>query len=458
MKIPNIHKSDFFYSLFPKVALINTACDFEIKGNGIDKELVAGKEYCVRAIGQEENNSSELLTYSTWQKYGGVTAVADADGVLRFTLTLSREQIYTLRLAEKDSEGEWSILHNFRVFCAKPDLYERIPVRGNTHCHTSHSVDGHEDPFIAASLYRKAGFDYLAITDHHLTDGSLFAIAENERLPSDMWLLAGEEVHVPDAYIHAVNVGALFDGEGLDKYYHSHKEECEKQIKAIAGDLAKTLPENVLPMDFAYRKWIADMIHSAGGIAILAHPFWEWEAHNTRDDMFRFLAKEGLYDAAEILHGQEKGCQDANMQTAFWNDMRAEGIDIAPVGVDDAHRRYFNWDYECGFNEVYTVAFVREKTLSGLKEAFAGRYSAAVESYEDAPEHVVGTYRLTKFTLFLLENYFPFHDELCFIEGHFLKEAYLGDENALRMLSLLKGQTAEYYGKFFGKGVKNGNR
>ena len=131
--------------------------------------------------------------------------------------------------------------------------------------------------------------------------------------------------------------------------------------------------------------------------------------------------------------------------------LRAEGIYISPLGVDDAHRRYFNWDYECSFNEVYTVAFVKEKSLEGLKEAFVNGYTSAVESYENAPEHVVATYRLTKFTLFLLENYFPYHDELCFTEGHYLKEAYLGDENAVKMLRLLKGQTKSFYNKFFGK-------
>ena len=451
MKIPNIYKSDFFYSLFPKVALINAECEFEIRGLGIDNRLTPGGEYTVRVIPQEENNSSRLLTYSTWTEYEGVTKEADSDGTLRVRFTLGREQIYTFRLAQRGEDGEWKILYNFRVFCAKADLYERIPVRGNTHCHVCTSVDGHEDPFIAASVYRKAGFDYLAITDHHLTDGSVIAIGENERLPSDLCLFPGEEVHVPDAYIHAVNVGALFDGGGLDKYYHEHREQCEKEIRAIAENAKDSLPEGVLPMDFAYRKWIADMIHSRGGIAVLAHPFWEWEAHNTRDDVFHYFAKEKIYDAAEILHGQEDGCQDANMQTAFWNDLRAQGIEIAPLGVDDAHRRYYNWDYECSFNKVYTVAFVKESSLSGLCEAFRSGFSAAVECYENAPEHVVGTYRLTKFTLFLLENYFPYHDELCFTEGHYLKEAYLGDENAVKMLSLLKGQTAGYYKKFFGK-------
>lgn len=451
MKIPDLNKSDFFYSIFPKVALIDSVCEFEIRGCGIDKMLTPHKEYTVRIIPQEENNSSRLLTYSCWTEYDGVEAEADADGVLRFSFTLNREQIYTFRLAEKKEDGEWNILYNFRVFCAAEDLYERIPVRGNTHCHVCSSVDGHEDPFIAASVYRKAGFDYLAITDHHLVDGSLIAIGEAKKHPTDMLLLPGEEVHVPDAYIHAVNVGALFDGNGLDKYYHENKEECEKEIKAIADSMKDSLPSGVLPMDYAYRKWIADMIHAEGGIAILAHPFWEWEAHNTRDDVFRYLAKEKIYDAAEILHGQEKGCQDANMQSAFWGDLRAEGIYISPLGVDDAHRRYFNWDYECSFNEVYTVAFVEEKSLEGLKEAFVSGFTAAVECYDNAPLHVVATYRLTKFTLFLLENYFPCHDELCFIEGHYMKEAYCGDENAEKMLSLLAGQTESYYKKFFGK-------
>ena len=110
-------------------------------------------------------------------------------------------------------------------------------MRGNTHCHVYTSVDGHEDPFLAAAMYRKAGFDFLSITDHHLIDGSLIAIDKAKQIPCDLILFPGEEVHVPNAYIHAVNVGAVFPGNiGLDKWFHKNEACCRKKVAKIAEE------------------------------------------------------------------------------------------------------------------------------------------------------------------------------------------------------------------------------
>ena len=41
-------------------------------------------------------------------------------------------------------------------------------------------------PFLAAAAYRQAGFDYLAITDHHSAEGSLSAMRTAELIPSGL--------------------------------------------------------------------------------------------------------------------------------------------------------------------------------------------------------------------------------------------------------------------------------
>ena len=449
MHIHNFKNTD--HELFPRVARLNTPCSFTLRGLGDEAALTPGAAYYVRAVGHETNNSAELLTFSDWTKYDGVTAQADENGYLRFSLTFQREQIYTLRLAKMNGDTP-EPLNDLAVFAAADDLFDRIPLRCNTHCHVCCSVDGHEDPFLAAAAYRKAGFDLLAITDHHLIDGSARAIELQKSIPTDLKLLYGEEVHVPNAYIHAVNVGAVFEGGiGLDRYYHLHEKEIDAEVASIARANENNLPEGVLPMDFAWRKWIADTIHARGGAAIMAHPFWVWDAHNTRDDVFRYFAKERIYDAAEVLHGQEPGCRDANMQTAFWNDMRAEGIYISPLGADDAHRRNYRWDYDSSFNEVFSVIYTKEATQQGFSEALRAGYTAAVESYEKAPQHVIGTYRLTKYTIFLLDEYFPAHDELCFEEGRLMHESRLGYDEAKSLLPLLLGRVKRYTNRFFGR-------
>ena len=451
MKIINQATFNCDYEIFPRVARLLTPTLFEVRGLGIETALTPDKRYILRMIGQEENNSSLLCDFSDWKKYAVVEAVADSSGVLRFTFTFSREQIYTLRLASIGENNEWDPLGDLRIFCAKDDLYYRTPLRGNTHCHVCPSVDGHEDPFLAAAMYRKAGFDFLAITDHHLIDGSKIAIEAAKKIPNDLTLFYGEEVHVPNAYIHAVNVGAVFPGGiGLDRWYHENESACLEEVRQIASK-TEGLPDGVEPMDYAYRKWIADRIHEYGGVAIMAHPFWEWDAHNTRDDVFRYFAKEKIYDGAEILHGQEPGCRDANMQVAFWNDMRTEGIFISPLGADDAHRRNYRWDYESCFNQVFSVVFAKENSLHGFAEALENGYTAAVETYENAPEHVIGTYRMTKFVIFLLDQYYPQHDELCFEEGRLMRDAYLGDKEASDLLQMLNGRVRRYTERFFGR-------
>ena len=453
MRITRRNPALFQYELFPRVSCIEIPCDFTARGLGKECALLPGETYRIFVIPQEENISAVTLEISEYRRYPVLDVRALEDGSIRFTLTLGREQIYTLRLVQlKDGEPERTLC-NFRVFCARPDLFERTPIRGNTHCHTMFSPDGHEDPYLAAAYYRQAGFDFLAITDHHTADGSLEAIRASEGIPSGLSLYIGEEVHVPNPYIHAVNIGALTeDGCGLDRYYRNHRAEVDEEVRRIAEESGPFLPAGIEPMDYAWRKWISDTIHRHGGIAVLAHPFWEYEAHNTRDDMFRFLSKEGIYDAAEIVHGQEPGCPDANMQIAFWNEMRAEGIFITPLGADDAHRRVFDWNYDSSFNEAYTILFAKDSSFDGFAEAIRGGYSAAVESYEGAPEHVISTYRLTKYALFLLDQYFPEHDALCFEEGRMMRRQYLeGTSGSGEGQKQIIERTEKYTVQFFGR-------
>ena len=453
MKIPRRNPALFQYELFPRVSCVEVPCVFTARGLGKECALLPGETYRIYIIPQEENISAVTLEISEYRRYPSVDVCASEDGAVRFTLTLGREQIYTLRLVRLSESEPENTLCDFRVFCAGPDLFERTPMRGNTHCHTMFSPDGHEDPYLAAAYYRQAGFDFLAITDHHTADGSLEAIRVSEAIPSGLSLYIGEEVHVPNPYIHAVNIGALTeDGCGLDRYYRNHRAEVNEEVSRIAAESVSFLPSGIEPMDYAWRKWIADTIHRHGGIAVLAHPFWEYEAHNTRDDMFRYLSKEGIYDAAEIVHGQEPGCPDANMQIAFWNEMRADGIFITPVGADDAHRRVFDWNYDSSFNEAYTILFAKDPSFDGFAEAIRGGYSAAVESYEGAPEHVISTYRLTKYTLFLLDQYFPEHDALCFEEGRLMRSTYLdGGSKNREGQKHISERIGKYAAHYFGR-------
>ena len=440
------------YALFPRVIRVRVETSFILYGVGIETALAPNTAYRVRFLPQEEIATARTLCIGDNGCYPEIAVKTDETGVITFAHAFPREEIYTVRLLRENGDR----VADCKVFAARDDLWERIPMRGNTHCHVCFSSDGHEDPVIAASLYRKAGYDYLAITDHHKIDGSVYAIDHTSDLPMEMALYYGEEVHVPNAYLHIAGIGARMPGgEGLDAYYHAHEEEVNAKVAAIAAAYADKLPAGVEPLDFAWRKWVSDTIHARGGISIIAHPFWEYDANNTSNAMLRYMIETKLFDAMEVIHGQDDpDCTDANRQVAFWNDLRAEGLFIPVVGVDDAHRRIRNWDYASDFNMAYTIIFAKDKSMAGFAEAIRGGYSVAVSHRAGMVGDVVGTYRLTTFAIFLLENYYPFHDDLCFEEGRAVKEAYLGSEEDKRLLGVLNGRVARFTDKFYGRGGK----
>lgn len=451
MDVQKMSRSIAEYELFPRAVRLGVKTAFTLRGLGVETCMKSGEEYIIRVIPHEENISAITMEISDFNRYEGLNLTVSADNALHFSCMFPREQIYTLKLLRVLEYGGQKDLVDLRVYAAADDLWERTPMRGNTHCHACPSVDGSEDPALAAAMYRKAGFDYLAITDHHLIDGSLMAIAALQNIPHSIALYPGEEVHVPNAYIHAVNVGADFGGIGLNTYYNQHKEKCDAEAAEIRKTLTD-LPFGVEPQDLAWRIWISRKIHEKGGLAIAAHPFWTYQAHNTRNATLRYLTEHKLFDAMEVLGGQEPGSMEANLQIAFWNDMRADGLYMPIVGCDDAHRRHFDWrEWENCFNMAYTLIFAKEPSFDGFKEAIENRFSAAVDRYDGATPHVVGTYRLTKYIVFLLEQYFPIHDELCFSEGQLIWDAYLGDEDAHEALPLACSRVRKFECKFFGR-------
>jgi hypothetical protein len=52
------------------------------------------------------------------------------------------------------------------IYSLKEDLYERRPLKGDLHIHTTVS-DGCESPEMVSVYYRKAGHDFIALTDHN---------------------------------------------------------------------------------------------------------------------------------------------------------------------------------------------------------------------------------------------------------------------------------------------------
>ena len=64
-------------------------------------------------------------------------------------------------------------------------------------------------------------------------------------------------------------------------------------------------------------------------------------------------------------------------------------------------------------------------------------------------EYTEFIYKNKPFDAFLMENYFPIHDEVCRAEGYYLRRHFAGDEQATAILAAMKGQMPKMQKKYF---------
>lgn len=175
------------------------------------------------------------------------------------------------------------------------DLLGKKRYKVNLHMHTSIS-DGNLTPAEAVQLYRKNGYDAVALTDHWFFGEG----GEAEGLT----ILSGAEYNIGG------NDGA---GEGV---FH------------IVGVGMSRTPSVMKSMS---AQQLIDRIHEAGGIAILAHPAWSL---NTPDQI---LPLKNV-DAIEIYNSVSNVHESRRADSSLIVDMLACRRRYYPlVAADDTH-------------------------------------------------------------------------------------------------------------------------
>ncbi|MBQ8849840.1 MAG: PHP domain-containing protein [Clostridia bacterium] len=354
--------------------------------------------------------------------------VRPVNGVLSVTYVFDEEQEWTLSVTtQADREAKKRPLE-FNIYSLMDDLYGRNPYRGDLHAHSTGS-DGKEDPVIVAANYRKEGFDFFALTDHGKWEPSDEMLKAYADIPLGIKLFHGEEVHVPNIWIHVVNFGS---NTSVNTLYRENAEEIDAAMREKA--LTLKTPKGVDPLEYAYRKWITEEIRRAGGMAIVPHPYWiHRQSYNMSDRALEYVFETGAYDAFELVGGQS--VHENNVQIAFYQEQRAKGRQIPIVGSSDSH----GTDPASYFGVGRSVVFAKDMELESICDAVKSFYSVAIEQQPcGEEERVYGSYRLVKYTRFLMDHYFPSHDELCVEEGVLMREYALGDElagDALRKMA-----------------------
>jgi hypothetical protein len=158
-----------YFRVFPKIVKAHSEGHISIQGRGAHATFDDSIPYTVTVVPLNETNLNEP------DRPYAALEVHPRKGVLRFTHSFGAEGQYHLLVKPGEKAAESAFQRRprppylepqkFRIYAVREDLFALRPWMGDMHVHTFYS-DGKEEPAVVAANYRKAGFDFLAITDH----------------------------------------------------------------------------------------------------------------------------------------------------------------------------------------------------------------------------------------------------------------------------------------------------
>ena len=455
------------HDVFPKVFPEGRRVTITIRPIGYNNALKPGGQYAVRI--EPCGQGFPGVPQYEWRKQDAVRGlVAEKDGSLCFTAVFHGEQPQIIRVYEADKVDElkWGehcdFLFEVTVYSLFKDLCGLYPFRGDLHMHTTRS-DGCQCPAIVAAAYRQAGLDFTVISDHHRYYPSLEAIRSYMHVPIEFTIIPGEEVHMEGNDVHIVNFGSTYSVNALIRGRPHNRErgktvseraiiknpppvideeEFKRQVEKLIPSLH--IPDGIEKFQYAACVWVFRQIRKGGGVGIFAHPYWTSSTWQIPEEFTRYMLEQHPFDAFEVLGGAP-ATQQNRLQTALYHEMQAKGIDFPIVGSTDSHSCYNN---PAGAHICSTLVFAKENTREELVRAILAKRTVAIDT-SGTPAHLVGSFRLQKYTDFLLDHFFPLHDELCFEEGRLMKDHVMGDKRAHKTIRCISGRMREQREKYF---------
>lgn len=413
---------------YPKVVSANRRHTLYFRLSG---DLPADVEAKVQPMEVYGEGHAPNYTSHDPTRYGWVPLACQGGDLYAVEWDFAGEQRYTVRLRQGDE-----VFYYGYAYAVDPDLAALRPYKGDTHLHTNRS-DGWDEPFDVAVAYRAAGYDFIAVTDHGRYYPWQELAAELAPLTKDFYVMPGEEVHPKGgSYFHIVSLNAK---RHVTEVFEQRPEEAKAAIQAILDtrDLSH-LPD---PYAAAMRIFIASEIRKAGGVAVMAHPFWECgDEYNYQTGEFLYHLRQGDFDALELLAGCDNTGNGNNLQELLWNDLRAEGVRIPVVGCSDAHVARCVCDYD-HFSRQFTLIFATGH--DDLAQAILEHRSVAVDRQDDKHFRCIGDYRYAKYARFMMAEYYPYFTALCATHAEALKN------RDLTALAAAEAAIADYREKFY---------
>ena len=431
-----------YYDIYPKIVPAHKKSRVTVRALSSHADFEDGREYYVHII-----PIREMTRFVNFPDYP-VVPVKAADKKLVFEHEFGAEQQYFIWIGNRpiteDAQRAWrdNGKIDLRMYALEEDLFELRPYIGNMHMHTNLS-DGAESPEMVAAAYREAGYDFIAITDHHKYEPSLIPIEAYKPLDLDFKIFPGEEVHPFDSKFHVVSFAGDYS---VNAIFHEDEARFRAEVAEIEGSL--DLPEGFSTYEFAATQWAFDRIREANGLSILCHPSWIYMgAYNIPADMYRYYLKNVSYDALELINGGNHIQGNSNQVAVWYNHAPAIGTVPPVVGNDDSHGvingKYFNIGKTC----LMAKSLAKEDIFAAIRAGL----SCAAEQYPGQDIRFFGSDRLADFFRFLEDEYWPLHKAICAHEGQLMLRYVNGDTVAGECLKLLKGQTERFYAHMYGK-------
>jgi len=357
-----------------------------------------------------------------------MTAKIDGN-TLTVTTRFRGETEHTLRIIQKSSDPKKpKVLGVAKIYSLFPDYFALRPYRGNVHMHSKFSDgDKSETPSMMVATCRKLGHDFAIQTDHRAYAGSLSAIEEFSKLPTDMKTFPGEEVHSPGNDVHILSLGA---SESITDWIVTKSPEYNKAVAEEKAKLPDSLPANMkFPVAASFAVW--DRIRACGGVSVFCHPYWRPSFKQYIPMIVSdYLLQTARFDAMEVLNG---GSSDLGM--LMYNELRAQGQKIAGIGVTDAHASK-------SLESAYTLILAETLDFPSLAKNIRLRNCAAVDVDPISKRQtVIGEFRFSRYAIFLINHFYPLQNEICRQEGEWLLKALAGDPAAAGKLKETVGVT-----------------
>lgn len=209
--------------------------------------------------------------------------------------------------------------------------------KGNLHTHTNLS-DGLVSPDKCLKIYKNAGYDFIAITDHRKVYGDNNPVKNSkDNYEKNFLLLRGIEFDINDY-------------------------ETRKAWHIVGIDLNDQLSIESIqnPQDTQLTpQYIVDSIISNNGLAILAHPFWSLLTCSDLIGLERYLGIEIWNTVSEFMSNRGDS-------TCYIDTIASKGKYPLIFAADDTH--FYNGDLFGGYIMVNSESLQRKDIIRNIKE------------------------------------------------------------------------------------------